>query len=215
LFHVKHSITRLPVPRETFESAAALFREHETSLHTYLDQLLWWNKRINLVSRGVSRETVVNHIHHSLLLSPFECFQKAEVIVDAGTGGGLPGLPLALTNAGKSFLLNDIVSKKVLALKQMIKKTSVSNTATNDGSVENLEIEHPFLLISKHAFKIDDLFQFTKHLPWTHLVFYKGANFEHELNSIKTPLKVTCYDLYKNSKESFFKDKSIIIISRR
>jgi 16S rRNA (guanine527-N7)-methyltransferase len=212
---VKHHITRQSVSRETFESVAALFREHETSLNTYLDQLLWWNERINLVSRNVSRETVVNHIHHSLLLSQLECFQKAEVIVDAGTGGGLPGLPLALTHPEKKFLLNDIISKKVLTLKQMIKKTGVSNTATNDGSVENLEIEHPFLLISKHAFKINDLFQFAKHLPWTHLVFYKGADFEHELNGIETPLKVTCHELYKNSKESFFKDKSIIIISRR
>jgi 16S rRNA (guanine527-N7)-methyltransferase len=135
--------------------------------------------------------------------------------VDAGTGGGLPGLPLALTHPGKTFLLNDIVSKKVLALKQMIKKIEVSNTTTNDGSVENLEIENPFLLISKHAFKIDDLFQFTKHLPWTHIVFYKGPNFEHEMKGIETPLNVTSYDLYKKSEKSFFKGKSIIIISRR
>lgn len=212
---MKHSISYHTVPRETITETAELFTTHKIALETYTDQLLWWNERINLVSRDVPRETITNHIFHSLLLSNFRFFQEAVQIIDAGTGGGLPGIPLAITNPKKQFLLNDIVTKKVLAIKQIARTLTLNNVKTVGKSVAKLETDTPFLLISKHAFKINDLFHLTNHLPWKKMIFYKGADFEKELQDIDTPLAISVHDLFKNSHNEFYQDKAIIIVSKK
>lgn len=211
---MKHTITYHSVPRETFDAAATLYNDFRPHLEAYINQLFWWNERINLVSRDVPRETIAEHIKHSLLLHAFECFIKSDVVVDAGTGGGLPGIPLSITNPQKSFLLNDIVSKKVLAVKQMAHKLSLGNIDTADKSIGDLSIDTPFLLISKHAFKIDALYQMTEHLPWTEMVFYKGIDFKDELAGIDHPLSISVHDLSRNNKNNFYKDKALVILSR-
>ncbi|HEX6983038.1 MAG TPA: 16S rRNA (guanine(527)-N(7))-methyltransferase RsmG [Balneolaceae bacterium] len=206
--HIK--ITHHIVSRETFEKTKQLFEKHEAQLENYLDQLLWWNKRVNLVSRNVPRETVEKHVRHSLLLSQLEVFQATDIIVDAGTGGGLPGIPLAIAHPEKQFILNDIVSKKCLAMKQIVQTLGLKNVDIFDGSVENLEQQNPFLLISKHAFKIDELYEMTSHLPWGNIVFYKGLEFEDELKGIDKDLKIEVYDLSKDSE--FYKDKALVVV---
>lgn len=211
----QHLIQYHSVSRETFSAVDKIIEECRSPLSDYFDQLLWWNKRVNLVSRDVPRETVWEHIRHSLLLSQLPAFRSTENIVDAGTGGGLPGLPLAITHPEKSFVLNDIVSKKCLAVKQIVRKLGLQNIVIFDGSVADLEQQDPFILISKHAFKIDELYELTGHLPWQKMVFYKGVNFEDELENISEDLKVSAYDLYAQSNDFFYKDKAIVIIKRR
>lgn len=213
MFHVEHhSISNHTVSRETFLKTKECFGENSSSLNTFIDQLLWWNERVNLVSRNVPRETIRNHVLHSLLLSQIDIFKNAKFIVDAGTGGGLPGLPLAITHTGKRFLLNDIVSKKCLAVKQIVRHLGLKNTQIADASIEGIEIDVPFLLISKHAFKINELYQLTTHLPWTSIVFYKGSSFEQELSGIEEALNIESYDLSAGS--SFYTGKALVIIRR-
>lgn len=209
----QHQITYHNVPRETFSAVDKLIGIHKEKLELYLDRLLWWNSRINLVSRDVPRETVWQHIRHSLLLSQFEVYKNSSHIVDAGTGGGLPGLPLSIISEDKEFTLNDIVSKKILAVKQIARKIGLQNVTTFDKSIEEIKQSDPFLLISKHAFKIDDLFRLTSHLPWTEMVFYKGVEFNSEIEALDTPISISVYDLYEESEEEFYKDKAIVIAS--
>lgn len=211
---MKHSISYHTVPRETFEAADQIIENYRTLLEAYLEQLLWWNQRVNLVSRNVSRETIWEHIRHSLLIHNSVPFSKASTIVDAGTGGGLPGIPLAITHPDKEFLLNDIVTKKVVAVRQMILKLDLQNVTAVDRSVEEVPVSDPFLLISKHAFKIDQLFTMTYHLPWTETVFFKGLDFGKELTEISTPLSVVVNDLSEGSSNSFYENKAIVVISR-
>lgn len=191
-----------------------LLKKHRGKLQDYLDQLLWWNKRINLVSRDVPRETVWEHIRHSLILTQFDAYQNSQLVVDAGTGGGLPGLPLSIISGDRKFILNDIVSKKVLAVKQMVKQLGLKNVAAKDKSVAELRVESPFLLITKHAFKIDNIYHLTAGLPWTKMIFYKGINFVDEIKDITTPLSVSVHNLFEETGEEFYKDKAIIMVSR-
>lgn len=211
----RHRTSYQHVPRETFKEVDKLIEEHREVMETYLDKLLWWNKKVNLVSRDVSRETIWEHIRHSLVVTGLESYQQASLVVDAGTGGGLPGLPLAIVSPEKRFLLNDIVTKKMMAAKQMIRELSLQNVTVLDRSVEDLNIEVPFLLISKHAFKMEDLYKMTKNKPWSHMVFYKGINFEPELEAIEDPLTVSVHDLYHESSQSFYKEKALIEVSRK
>lgn len=216
MFHVKqHDISYQSVPRETFSAVDNVIQSNQKTLGHYLDRLLWWNKRINLVSRDVPRETIREHIRHSLLIFELECYKNNSLIVDSGTGGGLPGIPLSIISPEKSFILNDIVTKKVMAVKQMAKTLGIQNVSSVDFSIEEATIDSPFLLISKHAFKIDNLYRMTAGMPWEHMVFYKGMEFEKELESIGIPLSVVVYDLHKESSEPFYKDKAIITISKK
>ncbi len=183
-------------------------------LNDYIDHLLWWNKRINLISRNVSRETIWHHIHHSLLLSQFDVFKNCGLFVDAGTGGGLPGIPLALTHPDKHFILNDIVEKKVRALKQIEKKLHISNITNVCKSIDAVNIKKPYVLISKHAFKIDRLYAMIKQKSIGKFVFYKGLNCEDELESITDPLTVIVHDLFSGTDNLFYENKKIIVVSR-
>ena len=213
---MKHiDITYQNVPRETFSETDKLIDKNHDQLSRYLDRLLWWNKRINLVSRDVSRGTIFEHIRHSLLVSSLQSYKKSSLIVDSGTGGGLPGLPLSIVSPEKKFILNDKVTKKVMAIKQMAKTLGLSNISAADFSIEKATIDTPFLLITKHAFKINDLLRLTSSLPWTEIIFYKGIDFEEELEDIDASLSITVHQLYEASNESFYKDKALLVISEK
>lgn len=205
-----HNISTHTVSRETYQKALGLYQEYEDSLTIYINRLLWWNERINLVSRNVSRETIKEHLIHSLLLSQVNAFISSELIVDAGTGGGLPGLPLAITHPRKEFLLNDIVSKKCLAIKQMVRKIGLNNAQVRDDSIQKVQTKKPFTLISKHAFKINDLYKLTSHLPWESIILYKGLDFKTELEGISSPLQINSYNL--SNIDSFYEGKAIMVI---
>ena len=205
-----HNISTHTVSRETYQKVLQLYQSNESRLSTYIDRLLWWNERINLVSRNVSRGTIKEHLIHSLLLSQIKAFKSSELIIDAGTGGGLPGLPLAITHPQKEFLLNDIVSKKCLAVKQMIRKLGLNNTQVRDGSIQKVQSNNPFTLISKHAFKINDLYKLISHLPWESIILYKGLDFKAELEGISSPLQINSYNL--SNIDSFYEGKAIMVI---
>lgn len=205
-------ITTQHVPRETFSDVDQLLKKYHDSLEIYLDQLLWWNKRINLVSRNVSRETIRQHIRHSLLVSSFDDFKSSTLFVDAGTGGGLPGIPLAITHPQKHLVLNDLVTKKCLAVKQIAQKLALDNIGIVDGSIEQLQQEHSFVLISKHAFKINELFDLAGHLPWQKMILYKGQNFKKELEGITDTISIKQFNLPDDL--PFYKGKAIVVISR-
>lgn len=208
----QHQISRHTVSRETFSKSDALLEKYRSAIEEYLDLLLWWNRRINLVSRDVSRETLMEHVRHSLLLVQFEAFQEAGLIVDAGTGGGLPGIPLAIASPEKQFILNDIVSKKVIALREMVRMLGLDQVVCQDRPVERLSVDDPFLLISKHAFKINQLWRMVNDKPWVSMVFYKGLNFEIELEEIDEPLNLECHDLSNGSE--FYKGKALVVINK-
>ena len=84
-------VTIRPVDSERYVEIKELYKHNLASLNNYIEELQWWNKRVNLVSRDVSRETLVKHVEHSLLLLLVPIVNEAANIFDVGTGGGLPG----------------------------------------------------------------------------------------------------------------------------
>lgn len=208
----QHNIIQKLVPRETFSQINELISKNRDKLESYLDKLLWWNERVNLVSRGVSRETIWEHIRHSLILSELEPFQENKLFIDTGTGGGLPGIPLAITHPHKHFVLNDLVTKKCLVIKQIAQQIDLQNIGIIDGSIEDLHHEEECILISKHAFKINNLFKMTTHLSWKKIILYKGLDYENELQDLSESLNIICFDLSNGS--DFYNGKAIIIIDK-
>lgn len=214
MFHVKHQVEYHTFTKESHKKVEKLFLKHAGVLNLYIDKLLWWNRKINLVSRDVSRETLECHVKHCLTLTGHTLFTGADRIIDAGTGGGLPGVPLALCYLEKRFILNDIVQKKIMALKQIGKDIgSIENAKYSAKSIKEAFAEGGFnLLVSKHAFKINELVQMVD-VDKTPVLLLKGKEFEEELEGIDKKLKITVFDLFSESKNAFYEGKAIIEIN--
>jgi 16S rRNA (guanine527-N7)-methyltransferase len=199
---------------EHYDLADELLQKYSDEIREYVDQLLWWNERVNLISRDVSRETVVEHVRHSLMINSSGLFKSADNIIDAGTGGGLPGIPLALVNRDKTVVLNDVVSKKIMACKQMILKAGLSNCLTNNGSIADVEIDESTCIVTKHAFKINDLMTMIGERPWLGIIMLKGAEeVDQEMEGVSESLRINVFKL-DQSANPFYNGKALIEITR-
>lgn len=212
---MKHSITHTEPTQKDLFYIQKLENQFFDSLQVYSDQLLWWNRKINLVSREVSRETVQEHVRHSLLISLTKAFQESRKIIDTGTGGGLPGLPLAVCFKEKQLLLNDIVSKKLMSVRQMAMRLQLKNVETQSCSIADVTIASGTTVISKHAFKVDELIQYLEGKPWESIVMLKGASeAEEEVKRVKEPLSVKVFHLEDVFEKDFYKGKGVVEIRR-
>lgn len=213
---MKHNVSFFEYAESDVDSTRNEFQANKDLLGQYVDRLLWWNEKINLVSRDVPRETVLNHVEHSLVISQSKLFKKSSLIVDAGTGGGLPGIPLAITNPDKKLVLNDIVSKKIMACKHIASGLKLKNIDSFMGSLENIEIEADSIIVSKHAFKVNEMVKMLNGKPWLGVILLKGKNeIECELEGIEPSLDISVYDLQENFQNPFYKGKAMVEIKKR
>ncbi|MFV1884090.1 MAG: 16S rRNA (guanine(527)-N(7))-methyltransferase RsmG [Balneola sp.] len=213
---MKHRISYQNLSQELLKKQSALFEQNILLLEEYAERLLWWNKRINLVSRDVSHETIKEHVLHSLLLGGgFEEVDLREII-DTGTGGGLPGIPLAICYPDKKFLLNDIVSKKMMAVKETATHLGLKNVHVNTGSIANVEINKGEVIISKHAFKINQLLSLIEEKAWGEIILLKGEKeVPNELEGIKEKLDIEVIGLEDALEKDFYIGKAIVRIKRK
>ncbi len=106
-------------------------------LARYADLLREWNGRINLISRKDEEQLWRNHILHSLAVLITLPFPREGRVVDIGSGGGLPGIPLAIMLPGVQFVLADSIGKKIRALGQMAAELEIGNVSIFNGRVED------------------------------------------------------------------------------
>lgn len=198
-----------------FKETYKLFDDYREPLSNYIDQLLWWNNKVNLVSRDVSRETLREHVIHSLTPIYSELFQQAAIVIDAGAGGGLPGIPLSVVSEEKKIVLNDIVSKKMMACKQMVFKLGLAHRCEmNTGSIAEMQLSGGELIVTKHAFKINDLISLLDGKSWGGILMLKGLHeVENELGGIQERLNIQVISL-EQDKNSFYDGKALVEITR-
>lgn len=198
------------------ESIESLFRKSKIEIEAYADLLIWWNDKLNLVSRGVSRETVLSHIKHSLYISLSKAFAASDRLIDTGAGGGLPGLPLAICFPEKEIVINDIVRKKIFAVNDMINKLGLSGRASGvAGDVKSLEFNNVEVVITKHAFKIPELVKLVGGKKWKKIVFLKGHEEAlHEANGLEGLIKMKIVRLDSDFMTSFYDGKGLVEIER-
>ena len=227
----KACITIRPVDSARYIEIKKLYIKNLASLNNYIEELQWWNKRVNLVSRDVSRETLVKHVEHSLLLLLVPIVNEAAYIFDVGTGGGLPGMPLAICRTNHSrqrIVMNDKIEKKIWAVKQMIQKLGVVGvdaiaknaekiTHRDIGSVSRGTMGESLatICITKHAFKVDQLLNLISHEFANEFVFLKGhAEAVEEIKRVKQPVRAVIYSLDEIDETGFYQGKAIVHLSR-
>ncbi len=141
----------------------AITSEQSERLLSYLAALLKWNKAFNLTAITNEQEALDLHLLDSISISPF--IEPFDSLIDVGTGGGLPGIPLAILNPDKEFSLLDTNSKKTRFLKQTVYELGLQNVQVIHSRVQDFENNSGYACILSRAFaSIEDMVTWTSHL---------------------------------------------------
>ncbi len=129
----------------------------------YVELLNKWNKAYNLTSVRDPSDMLVKHILDSIVVSPY---LAGERFIDVGTGPGLPGIPLAIMNPDKSFVLLDSLGKRIRFIKQTLHELGINNVDPVQSRVEEFDPEDGFDAVLSRAFaSMSDMVEWCHHLP--------------------------------------------------
>ena len=176
----------------------------------------FWNSKVNLISRKDIDNLYVNHILHSLSIAKIHEFIDGTDVLDVGTGGGFPGIPLAILFPKVNFTLLDSISKKIKVVEDIRKKLNLSNVITINDRVENHDLKYDFV-ISRAVSKMDKFYSMVKNniksksinsMP-NGIISLKGGDLESELKQFNN-FKV--FELSKFFLDDFFQTKKIVYI---
>lgn len=160
-------------------------QENIDKLMLYLGTLKKWNEKINITAIKEDEAIVIKHFLDSL--SVHNEIKTAKVILDVGTGGGFPGMVLAIFNPDKNFLLVDGVNKKITFLNEVKGKLGLKNVETYHAKVEDLKLENLVDVIISRAFsEVTKMIKLTTHLLKNggEFLAMKGLKVEEEIENI-------------------------------
>ena len=156
----------------------------------FVNLLNKWNKAYNLTSVRDPQEMLVKHILDSLVVSPY---LQGNRFIDVGTGPGLPGLPLAIINPNKQFVLLDSLGKRISFIRNAIRELGISNVTPVLSRVEEYQQEEKFDGVLSRAFaSLKDMTDWCHHLPKENGYFYalKGVYQEDEVQALDEKYRV-------------------------
>lgn len=191
--------------------------EKQIEQFTDLQQLYQhWNAQINVISRKNIDTLYTNHILHSLSIAKVIQFEKGTKILDIGTGGGFPGIPLAILFPEVEFLLVDSIGKKIIVVNEVSNAIGLSNVRTVHERAESINETFDFV-VSRAVTNMTDFKKWVKgKFNNTHnntlnngILYLKGGDLSEELRGI-SHYKYEIADFFK---EEFFETKKVIYIS--
>jgi 16S rRNA (guanine527-N7)-methyltransferase len=173
-----------------------------------------WNARINVISRKDIDELSTRHILHSLSIAKVQPFNPGAKILDVGTGGGFPGIPLAVLFPETSFCLVDSIGKKIRVVREVSNALGLKNVATINARVEEVEGQFDFI-VSRAVAQMETFVYWTRgkisrksmHELKNGILYLKGGDLSSELASFP---QATCYALNEIFKEDFFETKYVV-----
>ncbi len=176
-----------------------------------------WNAQINVISRKDMENLYLKHVLHSLAIAKVIQFADGTKILDVGTGGGFPGVPLAILFPEVEFLLVDSIGKKIKVVQGVSDKIGLQNLKAEHKRVEQVEGEFDFV-VSRAVTRMKVFQQWVrkkistkqKNILYNGIIYLKGGDLTEELKGIKN---VDIYDIPKYFEEDFFETKKIIYIS--
>lgn len=195
--------------------------EHQYEQFAQLGELYpYWNQQINVISRKNIDELYVNHILHSLAIAKYVLFDAGEEILDVGTGGGFPGIPLAILFPETNFHLVDSIGKKILVVNAVKDALGLKNVTTTHSRMEDLNKKYDFV-VSRAVAQTIQLHTWlkgkVKHQEGSGYLLLKGGELKVEINQFckksKTPRdQVNEVYLSDYFDEEFFQTKSLLHI---
>ena len=176
----------------------------------------FWNAQINVISRKDIDELYVKHVLHSLGIAKVQSFKSNANILDVGTGGGFPGIPLAILYPDVKFYLVDSIGKKIKVVNEVVTDLQLTNVKATHGRAENVKGKFDFI-VSRAVTNMDDFVKWTrnkvtkksKHELKNGILYLKGGDLTEELKNFP---KATLFNLSDFFKEDFFETKKVVHI---
>ncbi|MCC6584909.1 MAG: 16S rRNA (guanine(527)-N(7))-methyltransferase RsmG [Chitinophagales bacterium] len=179
-----------------------------------LEQLLplytEWNEKINVISRKDVENFYERHVMHSLSIAKVITFQKGETILDIGTGGGFPGIPLAIFFPETNFILTDSIAKKITVVKEVAGALQLKNVTAVVERAENIRDDMDYV-VTRAVAKMSDLIFWSKNKHPKKIIALKGGDLKEEFQHIRKNIRIV--ELKELFDEEFFETKKIVICS--
>lgn len=174
-----------------------------------------WNERINVISRKDVGNLYVNHVLHSLAIARVQEFAAGASILDVGTGGGFPGIPLAILFPDTQFHLVDSIGKKITVVNEVSNGLGLTNVKAQQIRAEQLDSKYDFI-VSRAVTRLKEFHGWVKgkvkstsqHKLQNGILYLKGGDLQEELDELRRPLKV--FDILDFFHEPFFETKKVV-----
>lgn len=174
----------------------------------------FWNNKINVISRKDIDHLKIRHILHSLSIAKIIEFKNGSNILDVGTGGGFPGIPLAIMFPGVSFHLTDSVGKKIKVVKAIVNELGLTNVKAEKIRSEHVKEKYDFV-VSRAVTNMTDFKKIVKgkfstinnHQLKNGIIYLKGGDLSLELKNFKSARII---EITEHFSDPFFETKKIV-----
>lgn len=174
-----------------------------------------WNEKINVISRKDIDNLYTNHILHSLGIAKVMSFLPQAEVLDVGTGGGFPGVPLAILFPETKFHLVDSIGKKITVVKEVTAGVGLANVVAEQRRAEELKRKYDFV-VSRAVTQMKEFYGWvenkikpvSRHSLDNGILYLKGGDLDEELNALKKPYSL--YELSTLFDEEFFLTKKVV-----
>ena len=176
----------------------------------------YWNSKINVISRKDISSLYLKHVLHSLAIAKFIQFSKDTHIIDVGTGGGFPGIPLAILFPDAKFHLVDSTEKKVKVVNSVSKELSLKNVTTKCKRVEDMNDKFDFVLARAVAdmstilkWTVNNISPNSNNVVPNGIIALKGGDLDKELSRIENKKVVAIKDYFD---DHYFINKKLVYV---
>ena len=179
----------------------------------------YWNQRVNVVSRKDIEQLYIHHVLHSLSIAKFIRFKEGSRILDLGTGGGFPGIPLAILFPKSNFLLIDGKAKKINVVNELIEALGLENVKAIHKRSEELKMKFDFVL-ARAVTRLEGLLNLSLRLVSDNhintlpngIICLKGGKLDEEIKEVSKFHEVDKTPVNKFFEEEYFNEKYILYI---
>ena len=173
-----------------------------------------WNSKINVISRKDIDELYTRHVLHSLAIAKIQAFEPGTYVLDVGTGGGFPGIPLAILFPETRFYLIDVILKKINVVKAISESLGLKNVKADQLRAENVKGDFDFI-VSRAVTNMTDFAEWikykikktNKHELSNGILYLKGGDLSEELKNFP---KATEYNISDFFEDEFFETKKVV-----
>ncbi len=213
-FNLKNSILKATIIHHYFPDLSVT---QKNQFELLFDLYFQWNAKINVISRKDIDNLYINHVLHSLGIAKVQTFKPGASILDVGTGGGFPGIPLAILFPETNFHLVDSIGKKITVVTEVANGIGLKNVKAEQARAEQVKGQYDFI-VSRAVTRIKEFHQ------WIHqktkkksihdrdngILYLKGGDLDEELNELKRPYQL--HSLSDYFKEDFFETKKVVFV---
>lgn len=173
-----------------------------------------WNEKINVISRKDIEHLYEHHVLHSLALAKYNPFEAGMKILDAGTGGGFPGIPLAILFPEVQFTLLDATAKKLHVVEEIAKAIGLENVETVHSRLEDHEGEYA-MIVSRAVSSLSQMVEWSRHLvPSQRWIAFKGGTPAEIRKELPPRYQVESIPVSTYFHEDYFLEKYLVDVKR-